>query len=71
MDILTDLFPHITWGSIHSTVLLEEACSKPSQLEFLMALGQKTSIAFKGYNHICLIVLKMHGTKGYCCCYYF
>lgn len=63
MNILSDLFLHITWGSVHSCVLLEETCLKPSQLEYLMELAQTISITFSGYSHICLIVLNMYGTK--------
>lgn len=40
MNILSDLFLHITWGSVHAYVLLEETCLKPSQLEFLMELAK-------------------------------
>lgn len=62
MNILSDLFPHITWGSIHSHVL-EETCLKRSQLGCLMELAQTISITFSGYNHICLVVSNMYGTK--------
>lgn len=58
-----DLMLYIIWCSVHSYVLLEETCLKPSQLESLMELVQTISITFSGYNHICVIVLKMHGKK--------